>query len=71
LAISAAMTSESELEASWTPSSASSSRSSSAFVRLPLWPSAIVRARPWWISGCAFAHRVEPVVEYRVCPIAS
>jgi glutamine phosphoribosylpyrophosphate amidotransferase len=41
----------------------SSSRSSSVFVRLPLWPRATVRARPWWTSGCAFAQRVEPVVE--------
>ena len=39
------------------------SRSSSAFVRLPLWPRATVRARPWWTSGCAFAQCVEPVVE--------
>ena len=31
--------------------------------RLPLWPSATVRARPWWTSGCAFAQSVEPVVE--------
>ena len=32
-------------------------------VRLPLWPSATVRARPWWTSGCAFTQCVEPVVE--------
>ena len=29
-----------------------------------------MRARPWWISGCAFAHRFAPVVEYRVWPMA-
>ena len=34
-----------------------------AFVRLPLWPSAIVRALPCWTSGCAFHHCDEPVVE--------
>ena len=30
-----------------------------AFVRLPLWPSATVRARPCWTSGCAFAQCVD------------
>ena len=60
-AISAAITSLSEVDASRTP--ASSSRSSSALIRLPLCPSATVRARPWWSSGCAFAHAFEPVVE--------
>ena len=62
-AISAAITSLSDVEESVMPSSASSSRSAGAFVRLPLCPSATVRARPWWTSGCAFAQRVEPVVE--------
>ena len=62
-ATSAAITSESEPETSFTPSSASSARSSSTFTRLPLWPRATVRSRPWWISGCAFAQRFAPVVE--------
>jgi hypothetical protein len=30
-----------------------------------------VRAGPWWSSGCAFDHWDEPVVEYRVWPIAA
>ena len=62
-AMSAAMSSESEPETRRTPSAMSSSRSSSRFTRLPLCPSATVRARPWWMSGCAFAHRFAPVVE--------
>jgi hypothetical protein len=33
------------------------------FVRLPLWPIATVRERPWCTSGCAFAQAFEPVVE--------
>ena len=57
------MTSESEPEASRTPSAINSARSSSTFTRFPLWPSATVRARPWWISGCAFDHLFAPVVE--------
>jgi len=47
-----------------------SARSAAAFTRLPLWPSATVRTRPWWRRGCAFAHALPPVVEYRVWPIA-
>ena len=39
------------------------SRSASAFTRLPLWPSATVRTRPWWRSGCAFSQAFPPVVE--------
>ena len=35
----------------------------SVFVRLPLWPSATVRARPCWTSGCALAQAFAPVVE--------
>ena len=61
--MSAAMTSVSDVVASATPSSASSSRSPAALTRLPLWPSAIVRALPWRTSGCAFAHLTPPVVE--------
>ncbi len=57
------MTSESEPEARRTPSASSSARNSSTFTRFPLWPSATVRARPWWMSGCAFAQRFAPVVE--------
>jgi hypothetical protein len=62
-AISAAITSVSAVVASRWPAAASSSRSSAAFVRLPLWPSAIVRALPCCTSGCAFHHCDEPVVE--------
>ena len=61
--IRAAITSVSEVEPSLTPRAASSSRSFAVFVRLPLWPSATVLARPWWTSGCAFDQCVEPVVE--------
>ena len=54
----------SEVESSADPLvPASSSRSSAALTRLPLCPSATVRARPWCTSGCAFAQCVEPVVE--------
>ena len=59
-AISAATISLSEVEAKLP---ASSARSSPALIRLPLWPSATVRAVPWWRSGWAFAHAFEPVVE--------
>ena len=62
-AISAAMTSVSEVVESATPSAASSSRSSWAFVRFPLCPSVTTRARPCWTIGCAFVQCVEPVVE--------
>ena len=62
-AISAAMISVSEVVASVMPSATSSSRSAAALTRLPLCPSATVRPRPRWISGCALAHCVEPVVE--------
>ena len=62
-AISAAMTSVSELVRSRIPSAASSSRSVDAFVRLPLCPSVTVRARPCCTIGCAFVQSVEPVVE--------
>ena len=61
--IRAAITSVSEVVRSVTPAAVSSSRSSVALTRLPLWPRATVRARPWWISGWAFAQWVEPVVE--------
>ena len=37
--------------------------SASALTRLPLWPSATVRTRPWCSSGCAFAQALPPVVE--------
>ncbi len=62
-AISAAITSVSDVVESVIPSAASSSRSSCVFVRLPLWPSVTVRVRPCWTIGCAFVHCVEPVVE--------
>ena len=32
---------------------------------------ATARLSPCWMLGCAFVHIVEPVVEYRVCPIAA
>jgi hypothetical protein len=62
-ATSAAITSVSEVEDRRAPSRRSSARSSPVFVRLPLWPSATVRAGPCWTIGCAFAQCVEPVVE--------
>ena len=62
-AISAAIISLSEVECTRMPCFAISSRSSAALVRLPLCPSATVRARPLWTSGCAFAQCAEPVVE--------
>ena len=62
-AISAAITSLSEVAWSVTPPARSSSRSAVAFTRLPLWPSATVRKPPCWTSGCAFDHCDEPVVE--------
>ena len=62
-ASSAAITSVSEVEASRTPAASSSSRSGAGSTRLPLCPSATVRAAPWWTSGCAFAQRAPPVVE--------
>ncbi len=68
---SAAMTSVSELDASRTPAASSSSRSGPGSTRLPLWASAMVRIAPWTTSGCAFAHRAPPVVEYRVWPMAT
>ncbi len=62
-AISAAISSESDVDESRRPSAASWSRSSEALTRLPLCPSAIVRARPCWTSGWAFSQALEPVVE--------
>jgi hypothetical protein len=63
LATSAAINSVSELESSLIPAAASSLRNSEALTRLPLWPSATVCARPCRISGWAFDHCAEPVVE--------
>ena len=62
-AISAAITSLSEVARSVTPSPCSSSRSAVSLTRLPLCPSATVRALPCCTSGCAFDHCDEPVVE--------
>ena len=62
-AMSAATSSVSDVVASLTPAARSSSRSSPTLMRLPLCPSATVRARPWWSCGCAFAQADEPVVE--------
>ena len=62
-AIAAAISSESEVEETEAPSATSSARKSSALTRFPLCASAIVRARPWWMSGWALSHAPEPVVE--------
>ena len=59
-AISAAISSVSEVDESFT---SSPSRSSDALTRLPLWPTATVRAVPCWTIGCAFTHLTPPVVE--------
>jgi hypothetical protein len=60
---SAAITSVSDVVSSRTPAAARSARSSSVFVRLPLWPRATVRPRRWRTIGWAFGQRSEPVVE--------
>jgi hypothetical protein len=62
-AIIAAITSLSEVARSVMPAARSSSRSAVSFTRLPLCPSATVRALPCCTSGCAFDHCDEPVVE--------
>ena len=54
------------------PSRASSSRSSAVFVRLPLWPSATVRAGPCCTIGWAFVHCVDAGRRVAACaPIAA
>ena len=67
VAIIAAMISESELELKLTPFSSSSSWSSSALMRLPLWARASSRREPLVPSerctGWEFSHALEPVVE--------
>ena len=62
-AMRAAITSVSEVVRSLTPLAISSARSSVVLSRLPLWPSATVRAEPCWTSGCAFCQCTPPVVE--------
>jgi hypothetical protein len=62
-AMSAQMTSVSEVEASRTPWPCSSARSSLVFVRLPLCPSATVRPGRWATIGCEFIQCADPVVE--------
>ena len=62
-AMSAQMTSVSDVEPSRTPCSCSSARSSFVFVRLPLCPSATVRPGRWATIGCEFIQCAEPVVE--------
>jgi hypothetical protein len=62
-AISAAITSVSEVDCRRTRLPRSSLRSSVVLVRLPLWPSAIVRPDACWTTGWAFRQAVEPVVE--------
>ena len=69
-AMATAISSESDVEPSFAPSASSSMRSSFAFTRLPLWARATLRL-PRGSSGWAFAHVLEPVVEYRVWPMAS
>ena len=61
------MISESEVELKVTPRSASSSWSSTALIRLPLWASATSRREPLvpserW-TGWEFSQAFEPVVE--------
>ena len=51
------------IDAGVVPDATSSARSSSTLTRFPLCPSAIVRALPWWMCGCAFDHLFAPVVE--------
>jgi hypothetical protein len=66
-AISAAMISESDVEAKLTPTERSSAWSSTALIRLPLCASASSRRLPpapaarW--TGCEFSQAFEPVVE--------
>ncbi len=67
MAIRAAMISESEVELKLTPRSSSSSCSSRALIRLPLWPRATSRREPLvpserW-TGWEFSQALEPVVE--------
>ncbi len=62
-AMSAQMTSVSDVEASLMPRSCSSARSSLVFVRLPLCPSATVRPGRWATIGCELTQCAEPVVE--------
>ena len=62
-AISAAITSVSEVECSRTRCSRSSSRRVVVLVRLPLWASAIVRPPACCTIGWALRQTVEPVVE--------
>ena len=59
----AAIASVSEVAPRTIPSAERASRRFVVFVKLPLWPSAIVRARPCWTSGCTLAHAFAPVVE--------
>ena len=62
-AMSAAMTSLSELPRKRTPWSSSSARSSPALSRLPLCPSATLKPRCSCTSGWAFSQLDDPVVE--------
>ena len=67
VAISAAMISESEVELKLTPRSRSSSWSSTALIRFPLWARATSLREPFVPSerctGWEFSHALEPVVE--------
>ena len=67
VAISAAMISESDVEAKLTPRARSAACSSTALIRLPLWASASSRRLPPLpaarCTGCEFSQAFEPVVE--------
>ena len=67
VATSAAMISESEVEAKLTPRARSSECSSTALIRFPLWASASSRRLPPAPSarctGCEFSQALDPVVE--------
>src|SRR5579859_51012 len=69
--MSRAITSVSSAVSKVAPSSSSCLRSASALSRLPLWAMAPGPSCGCTNgSGCAFSARLEPVVEYRVCPRA-
>ena len=53
------------------PRRTSSSRSSGALTRLPLWQSAICPCEHSIRIGCALTIRLSPKVEYRTCPMAA
>ena len=70
-ASNAVIMSESVVARGWLCASCTIAATSIVFVRLPLCPSAtpLRRAGTERKDGCAFSHLLDPVVEYRVCPI--